>query len=116
MERYIGLIADNPAVVPWRTGWNVEQHACAKFVDCTVLHRRSGTAGEHHADMLYVATQRAYAGAHVNRPFPPRFIGGSADGHGPHPNQFEFAFFEGSYFVGLFKALEYRFKHQRDSL
>src|SRR5271170_2287401 len=52
MQRDIWFIAQHPTVVTGRSGWNVEEHAGAEYVNSAVLHRGRGRAGEHQPNML----------------------------------------------------------------
>src|SRR5260370_1040191 len=116
MQRDVRRITHHPTVVTGRSGWNVKENAGAEFVDRAVLHRSSGTSGEHHPNMLDVAARRAHAGPDVNGPLPSGLVRGAADGHASDANEFEFSFFERSYLVGLLKALKNCLKHGHNSL
>src|SRR5713226_2954483 len=116
MQRNVRRITHHPAIVTGRSGWNIKEHSGAEFVDRAVLHRSSGTSGEHHPNMLDVAARRAHAGPDVNGPLPSGLVRGAADGHASDANEFEFSFFERSYLVGLFKTLQNCLKHGHNSL
>jgi len=55
----VGRITHHPAIVTGRSGWNVEEHAGAEFVDGAVIHRSRGTTGEHQPNVLDVAARCA---------------------------------------------------------
>src|SRR6266849_2137700 len=114
MQRNVRRITHHPAIVTGRSGWNIKEHSGAEFVDRAVLHRSSGTSGEHHPNMLDVAARRAHAGPDVNGPLPSRLVRGAADGHTSDANEFEFSFFERSYLVGLFKTFQNCLKHRHN--
>src|ERR1700682_677533 len=116
MQRDVRFIPHHPTIMTGRSGWNVKERADAEFVDGAVLHRSRGTAREHEPNMLDVAARCPYARPNMNGPLPSRLIGGAADGHAPDAKQFEFSFFEHSYFVRLLKALQNRLKHRHNSL
>jgi hypothetical protein len=116
MERDVRLVSDHPTIVTGRSGWNVKQHPGAEFVNRAVLHRSRGATGDDQPYVLDIAAGRAHAGAHVNRPLPSRLISSATDGHPADVNDFEFSFFECSYFVGLFKPLQNYFKHQQTAI
>jgi hypothetical protein len=106
MQRNVGLVAHHPTVVPGRAGWNIKEHPGAEFMDGAILHRGSGASRNHEAHMLHMAPRRAHAGTDVDGPLPSRLVGGTADGHSPDVNEFEFPFFESSNLVGLFETLQ----------
>src|SRR5438132_3879170 len=76
VQRDVGLIADNPAVVPRR---NVKDIASAHFEHPAVVHRRGRAARHDHADMFDPAGALAERGADMDRPFPAGLIGRAAD-------------------------------------
>lgn len=57
VERNVGLIADNPTVVPGRSRRNVKQIAGPKFVNGAIFHRRRRATREDQTYMLDVATR-----------------------------------------------------------
>src|ERR1700719_1011246 len=116
MQRDVWRVAHHPTIVTGRPRWNVKESAGAEFVDRAVFHGCSRAAGEHHANMLHVAARRAHTGSDMHGPFPSRLIRSAADGHATDANKFEFSFFECSYFVRVFKALQNSFKHRYSSV
>ena len=64
MQRYIGLIADNPTVV--RFGRDIEDITCPHFGDAAIRKRRRSTPGDYHADMLDGAESLADLFSDVN--------------------------------------------------
>jgi ABC-type phosphate/phosphonate transport system ATPase subunit len=63
MQRDVGFIAHNPAVVP---RLNVEDVACVHLNDSAIIHSRSSAAGNDHPDVLNRATLLAGGFAYVN--------------------------------------------------
>src|SRR5712692_7088724 len=92
MQRNVRRITHHPTVVTGGSGWNIKEHAGAEFVDRAVLHRSSGTSGEHHPNMLDVAARCPYARPDMNGPLPSGLVRGTADGHAPDANQLKFSF------------------------
>src|SRR5271156_6431314 len=113
MQRDVGLVADDPAIVARWAGRNVEQSAGAQFVDGAVVHRGGSAAGEDQADVFDIATRGADGGADVQGPAPARFVGGAPDGHAAEADEFEFAFIEGADFVRGFEAFQDCVEHWR---
>jgi hypothetical protein len=111
MERHVRVIADDPAIVTRRPGWNVKEGTGTEFVNRAVFHRSGGTAGKHQAYMLAVAMRCAYSVSNIDGPPPPRLVRGPTDCHVPDPNDFKSSFFESSYFVRLFKSFQNHFEH-----
>jgi hypothetical protein len=115
MEGDVGDIADYPAIVAGRAGWDVEERAGAKFVDGAVFHRGGGATGDDEPNVLDVTARRANAGPDVEGPLPTGLIGGATDGHTADANKFKLAFFEDPNFVGFFKTLQNGIKHPSNS-
>ena len=61
VQRNVGLVADDPAVVSGWTGRNIEEHAGAKLVNFAVVHGRGSAAGDDESDMLDIAARCADA-------------------------------------------------------
>ena len=74
MERHVRVIADDPAMVTRRPGWNVKEGTGTEFVNRAVFHRSGGTAGKHQAYMLAVAMRCAYSVSNIDGPPPPRLV------------------------------------------
>jgi hypothetical protein len=51
MQRDIGLVADNPAVVARA---DIKEISSAHLVVAAILHSASGAAGHNHADMFHL--------------------------------------------------------------
>src|SRR4051794_24548419 len=103
MQRDIGLIAHDPAVVPGR---DVEDIARAHLDHLAVIHRRRGLAGDDHPDMLDLARRLAKRGADMLGPFPARLISCAADSHPADMDELEASEIELADLVGLLEALE----------
>src|SRR5579864_2433901 len=103
MQRNVWFVANDPAVVP---GSDVEKIAGFHFDDAAVIHRGGSAARDNHADVLHRTAFQTLRGSHVDRPFPARFIAGTADGHSSDMNQFEFTFFKGADLIGMIESLE----------
>src|SRR5215469_6270261 len=104
MKGHIGFIADDPAIMPRRPWWDVKEVTGAEFVDRAVFHRSRCTAGKHQPNMLDVAARCTQVSSDMDRPLPPRLVGGAADGHVADANDFEFSVLESPNFVRLFKS------------
>jgi hypothetical protein len=105
MERDVGGVTDDPAIVAGRAGGNVEERAGAEFVDGAVVEGGGGAAGEDQADVFDVAARGTNRGADVQGPLPAGLVGGAADGDAADADEFEFSFFEDADFVGGFETL-----------
>src|SRR4030095_2850323 len=72
VQRYVRLIANDPAVVRHRR--KVKQIACVKLNYATIIERNCRGPRENKPDMFNGTTRRANARANVLAPFPPRLI------------------------------------------
>jgi len=80
MQRNVGLIAHDPAIVARRSRRNIEQRPGPQFVNRAILHSGRGTPRKHHSDMLDVTPRRAHTRPNVYGPFPSRQVGGAPNG------------------------------------
>ena len=108
MERHVGIIAHDPAIVTRRPRRNIEDCPGSQFVNRAIIHRRRCTARKHHSDVLHIATRRAQPWPDVNGPPPSRLIGRTADGHASQANDLESSLFENPHLVRCFKPLQNR--------
>jgi hypothetical protein len=109
MQRYVRLIADDPAVVrDWR---NIKQISGSQFSLRSIGEGGHGAAGNDHSNMLNIAQGLPSDGSDVLRPLPTGLVTCATDGQSTDLNNFEFAFVENANFVGLFKTLEYESGH-----
>ena len=84
----------------------MKENTRSQFVDCAILHRSRSTPGEHETHVLHVTAGSPYCGSDVDGPFPSRLVGGAANGHAADMHDFEFPFFEGAHFIGIFETLQ----------
>jgi hypothetical protein len=76
VERYIRLVADDPAIM---TGRNVKDIPCLQLYDCTVFHRGGRVAGDDDADVLDIAIRLSARRTNVSRPFPTGLVRRASD-------------------------------------
>src|SRR5215470_7320405 len=103
VQRDVYFIAHHPAVM---AGSDVEEISGLHLDDAAVVHCGRGSAGQHQADVFHRAAADAQRLADVNRPSPPRFIAGAADGHAPDANDLELALLEGANLVRLLESFQ----------
>src|SRR6266496_240043 len=102
-KRDVGLVADDPAVVPRR---DVEDIAGTHLEHAAIVHRRGGAARDDHSHMLDLTRLLPEWRADMHRPFPSRLIGRAADGHAAYAHQLEAAERELAHFIGRVEALQ----------
>src|SRR5262249_10724846 len=108
MEGHVRLIAEDPAVMPRRDGKDI---AGSQLVDRPVFHLDGCPPRHHHADMRDLAGGGAGRRADMRRPFPPRLVGGSPNGHAAKLEQLKGAIFERTQLVGGVKSLRDNWVH-----
>src|SRR5439155_10055523 len=90
MERYIRLIANDPAVMRHRR--NVKQIACTKLNYATIVKRDCRGSRENKPDMFNGTTGGAHTRADVLAPFPSWLIRRTTNCDSTQVDQFKFPF------------------------
>src|SRR3954467_11505484 len=91
VQRDVGLVAHNPAVVARR---DVEEVARPHDPLLPVVHPHRGAAAEDQTDVLHRARGLARRRTDMLRPAPARLVGGAAGGHGTDGIELEAALLE----------------------
>src|SRR5512132_1864043 len=103
MERDVGLVAHDPAVVSRRDVKHVSRTHDTFF---TAIHGDHGPSGDDHANVLHLTAGRAGDRSGVMRPPPPRLVGGPADRETAAPHHRERTLVEGPRLVRALEPLD----------
>src|ERR1700680_350471 len=112
VQRDVGLVADDPAVVRLRR--DVEQGAGGELDLPAIAHRGHAAAGDHDADVLDLAEVAPGQRPDVGRPAPSGLVLGAADGETAEAHEVEAPLLEDAGLVRVLETLEDQLDH--DSL
>lgn len=103
MQRYVGLVAQHPAVMAWR---DVEEVSRIQLFYRSPVHCRRGASGDDEPDVLHIAAPLPLSRPDMSRPLPSRLVGSPAYCHATNPHDLEPSLLEETHLVGMLESLQ----------